>query len=74
MPILFMVKNGNAFADLRTTLFSGEQHVFPENHYHPLPYITITDFQFSNNLSLIYSLPFSLSNEFYRNRDIPKVR
>lgn len=38
MPILFMVKNGNAFADLLTTLFSGKQHVFPEKS---LPSITI---------------------------------
>ena len=77
-----MVKNGNAFAVYSpkdpANISNGSLFriptIFYGFHYHPLPYITITAFQFSNNLSLIYSLPFSLSNRFYRKRDIPKVR
>ena len=53
-PILFMVKNGNVFWHFTVTPVSGEQPIFTANHYHSLPYITITAFQFSNNLILIY--------------------
>ena len=54
-PILFMVKNGNAFAvyfpkDL-ANISNGSLFriptIFHGFHYHPLPYITITAFQFS---------------------------
>ena len=69
-PILFMVKNGNAFAVYSpkdpANISNGSLFriptIFYGFHYHPLPYITITAFQFSNNLPLIYSLPTSLSN------------
>ena len=71
-----MVKNGTPNppnGKKRQAVFPAHQSTdtqFPVD-YHIL---VILAFQFSNNLSLIYSLPTSLSNEFYRNRDIPKVR
>ena len=60
MPILFMVKNGNAFAvyspkdpaNISTGSLFRIPTIFYGFHYHPLPYITITAFQFSKQSAI----------------------
>ena len=69
-PILFMVKNGNAFAvyspkdpaNISNVSLFRIPTIFYGFHYHSLPYITITAFNSQNNLPLIYCSITVLSN------------